>query len=187
VLRQTALDKLARIEEETESHSVALGQLGPPELSKLLYEAHLLRRNYRTLDAVIEAPATEVAESLYSYLLEQTTLRTTITSIGLPILAPDGKTLIRGPRINIPESIYHEVEVREDDIDNWARKGWVDLRPDSFANWQDRFRRMQRSQHLLHTRGSSSITTKTYLPEEIQIGAVVAWIFTNEEHGYRIK
>ena len=187
VLRQTALDKLARIEEETESHSVALGQLGPPELSKLLYEAHLLKLNYGTLNAVIDAPASEISETLYSFLLERNKLRTTITSIGLPILTPDGRGLLRGPRINIPESIYHEVEIGQEDADAWAQKGWVDLRPASFARWQERFRLMQRSQHMLHTRGSSSITMKTYLPDTIEIWSVVAWIFINEDQGYRIK
>ena len=187
VLRQTALDKLARIEEETHSHSVALGQLGPPELSKLLYEAHLLKLNYGTLEAVIGTPASEIAETLFSYLLEHDTLRTTITSIGVPILAPDGRSLLRGPRVNIPESIYHEVPIGENNVNAWARKGWVDLRPLSFVEWQERFRLMQRSQHMLHTRGSSSITMKTYLPDTIEIGAIVAWIFINEEHGYRIK
>jgi hypothetical protein len=187
VVRQTALDKLARIEEETDSHSVALGQLGPPELSKLLYEAHLLKLNYGTLKAVLATPASEISETLYSFLLEQDTLRTTITSIGIPVLVPDGRSLLRGPRINIPESIYHEVELSLENIDNWARKGWVDLRPINYAQWQSRFQQMQRSQHLLHTRGSSAITMEAYLYDSIEIGAIVAWIFINEEKGYRIK
>ena len=187
VLRQTALDKLARIEEETDSHSVALGQLGPPELSKLLYEAHLLKLNYGTLREVIRTPATEIAELLYDYLLEHEQLRTTIAAIGVPILAPDGRTLVRGPRLNIPESIYHEVDVSGDEVDRWALKGWVDLRPANMAEWQDRFQRMRRTRHMLHSRGTSSVTMKTYLPEKIEIGAVVAWIFNNEEEGYRIK
>lgn len=187
VLRQTALDKLARIEEETKSHSVALGQLGPPQLSKLLYEAYLLKLNYGTLRDVLNAPASEISENLFHFLSEQDVLRTTIVSIGVPILAPDGQQLIRGPRINIPESIYHEVEIEEGKIDAWARKGWVDLRPENFVTWQDRFRRMRRTQHMLHTRGTSSVTMKTYLPETIEIGVVVAWLFNNDYHGYRIK
>ncbi|GAB4151630.1 MAG: hypothetical protein Fur0021_15740 [Candidatus Promineifilaceae bacterium] len=187
VLRQAALDKLSRLEEETESHSVALGQLGPPELSKLLYEAYLLKLNYGTLREVVHTPVTDISETLYQYLLEHETLRTTITSIGVPILAPDGKTLLRGPRLNIPESIYYELPIAENNVDEWARKGWVDLRPANFAVWQNRFNLMQRSQHMLHTRGTSSITTKTYLTDTIEIGAVVAWIFNNEEGGYRIK
>lgn len=187
VLRQTALDRLARIEEETHSHSVALGQLGPPELSKLLYEAHLLKLCYGTLRAVVHTPATEIAENLYQLLCEQEVLRTTITSIGLPILLPDGRSLLRGPFINIPESIYHEVVVTPEQVDTWARKGWVDLRPVNFLEWQDRFRRMRRTQHMLHQRGTSSVTLKTYLPETIEIGAVTAWILSNDEQGYRIK
>lgn len=187
VLRQTALEKLARIEEESNTHSVALGQLGPPELSKLLYEAHLLKLNYHTLKAVTETTASEISETLYQFILEQDLLRTTITSIGIPILVPDGKTMLRGPRLNIPESIYHEIECDAGRIDGWAKKGWIDLRPSNFATWQERFQRMRRSQNLLHTRGSSSITMKTYLPDNIEIGMVVAWIFNNEEKGYRIK
>ena len=187
VLRQTALDKLARIEEETQSHSVALGQLGPPELSKLLYEAHLLRLNYQTLTNVLQAPATELSETLYSFITENELLRTQITSIGVPILTPDGCHLIRGPRINIPESIYHEVELTPKAMDAWAQKGWVDLRPSNCKTWQARFERMRRTQHMLHTQGTSSVTMKTYLPETIEIGSVVAWLFNNDYHGYRIK
>ena len=186
-LRQTALEKLARLEEETHSHSVALGQLGPPELSKLLYEAHLLRLRYGTLQAVLEADPVEISQTLTDFLAEIENLRTTITSIGLPILLPDGRTLWRGPRINIPEHIYHEIEINDGDIDAWAKKGWVDLRPSNFREWQDRFQRMRRAQHALNTRGTSSVTLKTYLHETIEIGAVVAWIFNNDHQGYRIK
>lgn len=187
VLRQTALDKLARIEEETKSHSVALGQLGPPELSKLLYEAYLLKLNYGTLREVINTPASEIAEILYDFIINNQDLRTTLISIGVPILAPNSKTLIRGPRINIPESIYHEVNIQNKDLDEWAQKGWVDLRSSNMAKWQDRFKRMRRTQHMLHTRGTSSVTMNTYLYDKIEIGSVVAWLFNNDLKGYRIK
>jgi hypothetical protein len=187
VLRQTALDKLARIEEETHSHSVALGQLGPPELSKLLYEAHLLRLNFHTLSEVLQTHPAEISARLYHFVQENELLRTQMTSIGLPVLTPDGQHLIRGPRINIPESIYHEVALSAELVDAWAQKGWVDLRPSNFQVWQNRFGRMKRAQSMLHTRGTSSVTTLTYLPETIEIGSVVAWLFNNDYEGYRIK
>ena len=95
--------------------------------------------------------------------------------------------MLRGPRLNIPESIYREVDTDAARIDGWATKGWVDLRPANFRVWQERFERMLRTKHMLHTRGTSSVTVKTYLPETIEIGAVVAWIFNNEGGGYRIK
>ncbi|MCA9934282.1 MAG: hypothetical protein KC415_10180, partial [Anaerolineales bacterium] len=61
------------------------------------------------------------------------------------------------------------------------------LRAQNFKVWQERFQRMRRTQHMLHTRGTSSVTLKTYLPETIEIGAVVAWLFNNDYQGYRIK
>jgi len=129
----------------------------------------------------------EISETIYNFILEEEDLRTLITSIGLPILIPDGSKIIRGPRINIPENIYHGVEIEDGDIERWANKGWIDLRPKNFVVWQNRFQRMQRTRHTLHTRGTSSVTMKTYLPDGIEIGAVVAWLFNNDKQGYRLK
>lgn len=187
VLREAALVKLRRLEQETASPSVALGQLGPPELSKLLYEAHLLRVNYATLQNVVATPPSEIAETLYEYILHEPHLRTTITSVGIPILTPDGRALIRGPLINIPERLEHEVTVDQASRDIWARKGWLDLRPANFRLWQTRFEQMLRAGQALGSRGSAAVTRRSYPYEAIEIGAVVAWIFTNEDAGYRIK
>lgn len=187
VLRHTALEKLARIEEETHTHSVAVGQLGPPELSKLLYEAYLLKLCFGTLQNVVEADPQQAAEFIYKFVCEEDALRSTIVSIGLPILAPDAKSIVRGPQINIPESIYDTVDVTDNNLDKWARKGWVDLRPANVRTWQERFVRMQDAQGMLSTEGTASISRSTYLHGTIEIGAVVAWIFNNEEGGYRIK
>ena len=110
-----------------------------------------------------------------------------IVSIGVPILSPDGKRLVRGPHLNIPESIYDDAKVTAGDIDKWAAKGWIDLRPGNMKEWQDRFASMRSAQHKLQTEGTTSISRSTYLSEEIEIGAVAAWIFNNEDGGYRIK
>ncbi|MCB0718750.1 MAG: hypothetical protein KDD65_09900 [Bacteroidetes bacterium] len=187
VLRHTALEKLARIEHETNSHSVAVGQLGPPELSKLLFESYLLKLTFGTLQNVIDASPSEIGKALLSHVNQDDELRSSIVSIGVPILSPDGKSLLRGPQINIPESIYDSVGVSLGDVDQWAHKGWVDLREPNMRVWQKRFEEMKASRHMLHTEGTASISRETYLTETIEIGAVVAWIFNNEEKGYRIK
>ncbi len=187
VLRHTALEKLERIEDETGIASIAVGHLGPPELSKILYEAHLLRLAYKTLQAVIDADPDEMGRRLLDIVNNDDTLRSMIVSIGVPILSPDGKNLIRGPRINIPESIYDDAAITPDDLNQWAAKGWIDLRSDNMKEWQDRFASMRAAQHNLQTEGTTSISRSTYLSDVIEIGAVAAWIFNNEDGGYRIK
>jgi hypothetical protein len=72
-------------------------------------------------------------------------------------------------------------------IDEWAERGWLDLRPANIDRWQDRFRRMLRSAQTIHRQGSAGITMEADRSEEIRIGEVVGWIFNNEEEGYRIK
>ncbi len=186
-LRGLVIERLKQLERETGTYSIAIGQLGPPELTKLLYEAHLLKMRYKTLIAVIEADPQEMAESLYR-LICRSKIRDVITSIGVPILTPDGRRLFRGPLIRIPE-IKGESRVRitRADMDRWAQKGWVDLRPENMRVWQRRFRIMAQNIGAMVDQGSAAITRASYTSEKINIGEVVGWIFNNEEQSYRIK
>lgn len=189
VLRQFALEEVTRLEREKESHSVAIGQLGPPELSKLLWEAHLLKLRYETLSAVLaETPETLAAE-IERHVGRDDNLRHTINAVGLPILTPDGTALVRGPFIRIPEVAHVEsVGLTPEEVETWAGKGWVDLRPSNFARWQHRFREMGRGAARMRDRGSASVTRDAYLSDRIEPGAMVGWVFNNEENfGYRIK
>src|SRR5262249_21594292 len=150
-LRGSAIEAMRRLEHETKSHSIATGELGPPKLTKLLYESHLLKTKYRTLQAVVERSAEEISDSLWGYLQRNHDLRNTIISIGIPILPPEGDRLIRGPRINVPEYAGKtKLPVSEAAIDDWAERGWLDLRPANMRRWQDRFHRMLRSAQTIH-------------------------------------
>jgi hypothetical protein len=188
VLRTDALAELQRLEEETGTHSVALGQLGPPELSKLLWEAELIKLAYGTLPAVLAVTAEEISTAICALLEERPRLRDTITSLGLPILTRDGSSIIRGPRIRIPELAgQNEVAVDTEAMDRWAAKGWVDLRPPNFARWQQRFQAMRMARAGKAQRGSAGVTLEAYVSEDITIGTIAAWILTNELGGYRVK
>lgn len=187
-LRGSAIEAMRRLERETDSYSIATGELGPPKLTKLLYEAHLLKLKYKTLEAVVKARAEEVSDALWRYLQRHRNLKNTIISIGIPILPPDGARLVRGPRVNVPEYAgLPRIEITATLIDEWAERGWIDLRPKNIARWQQRFSKMLRSAQTIHHYGSAAITMESYRSEEIHIGEVVGWIFNNEEEGYRIK
>lgn len=190
LLRSVALSDLKHADEESGLPSIALGRLGPPELSKLLFEAHLLKEVYGSLPGVIEdsRPADQIAASLATHL-STSAVRRIAPSIGIPILLPDGEQVLRGPRINVPEVRGHNTEVKldADGVDRWARKGWVDLRPSNIAAWQNRFRQMVAARRELRDAGSAAADLSSYLPVDFEIGEVVAWIFNNEMGGYRIK
>jgi hypothetical protein len=187
-LRGSAIEALRRLERETNSYSIATGELGPPKLTKLLYESHLLKLKYRTLQAVVEASPEAISGALWRYLQRQHDLRNTIISIGIPVLPPEGNRLVRGPRISVPEYAGQpRLAVTKEAVDEWAERGWIDLRPKNMKRWQDRFRRMLRSAQSIHRQGSAAITMEAYRSEEIRIGEVVGWIFNIEEEGYRIK
>ena len=193
LVRSAAMHDLATAEAETSLPSVALGRLGPPELSKLLFEAQLLKEVFGTLQGVLgehnRRTAGEVSERLYAHLASSA-VRTSAPSIGIPILTPAGDRLLRGPWINVPELSGHAHSVSLDDekqVDIWARKGWIDLRPANCDTWLRRLGKMLDARMELRDAGSAAASIHTYLPASFEIGEVVAWIFNNEMGGYRIK
>ncbi|NIR45790.1 MAG: short-chain dehydrogenase, partial [Gemmatimonadetes bacterium] len=54
VLRELALRRMEELEARHGCRSVAFERLGPPRLTKLLYEAHVLERLYETLERAAE-------------------------------------------------------------------------------------------------------------------------------------
>lgn len=170
--------------------SIALGKLGPPELSKLLFEASMLKHHYTTVQAVLQDSASdeEVAGQLGDEL-EASGVGRSAPSIGIPILMPDGATLLRGPRINVPELLGHSIDVKieDGDVETWANRGWVDLRPANIGTWRARIREMVQARSDLREAGSAAATIHSFMSDRFEIGEMVAWIFNNEMHGYRMK
>jgi hypothetical protein len=198
LLRRVALNDLQALEEEKSDHSVALGQLGPPELSKLLYEAYLLRAAFPDTSFFSDPDSADEAGNLIgpdtlskrvSAVARDSAVVQTAVSVGIPVLMPDGHELLRGPHINIPELRGHALSasITDENIDQWARKGWIDLRAPNMALWIDRFRRMRQTRQHVYAQGSAAVDRRTYLGESLEIGEVVAWIFNNEMGGYRLK
>jgi hypothetical protein len=191
LLRSAALTDLSMAEQDSEIPSVALGRLGPPELSKLLFEAYLFKFAYTSLDAVVseQKTAEEMSKKLVS-ILESSGVAGVAPSIGIPILMPDGVSILRGPSINVPELVGHGASVPLGDaekLEKWARKGWIDLRAKNITLWRSRFEKMLQARAILRDMGSASASIRTFMGDYFEIGEVVAWIFNNELGGYRVK
>ncbi len=193
LVRSVALKDLRAVEKQaledgTAVPSIALGRLGPPALSKLLFEAALLKHVYETMEAIETVSAIALSAAL-EQALREVRFDSLAPSIGVPVLLADGKTLLRGPRINVPEKLGHstQIEIKDGDIDAWAAKGWVDLRPSNMKVWKRRVQRMTQARRDLRVEGSAAATLESYMSHRFQIGEVVAWIFNNEMGGYRLK
>jgi len=192
LIRQVALDRIQRIEDEGSVPSIAIGDLGPPQLSKYLFELWLIRDVFGTLEASAEALTEENAGELLALRLEErTALRDLIVSVGIPILLPDGETILRGPEIKIPgydPSMKPQV-LGARQIDGYAKKGWVDLRPAHLAAWAKRIGQILASRRGGSAGASDALARETYGRDDFRIGEIVAWVFANDPdfRGFRIK
>jgi len=187
-----ALREMKRLEQEHKTHSIAFEFLGPPRLSKLLYEAYLLKLAFVSVREVVKTPAKTIAAKLESLIKEETQLRSQIISIGIPILMPDGKTLLRGMEIKIPPYRgENELKITEKSLNAWSHDGWVDLRVANMERWKSRFQIIMKQVDEIPPGETSSrqLRSPAYWDNfsEIDPGKLVGWIFSDEEKGQRMK
>jgi len=191
-LRRSALQKMSRLQQEHECDSVAFELLGPPKLSKLLYESYLLKCCRFSMEDVINKSAKYLAASAEELIKTNPKLRADILSIGIPILLSDGKSLLRGPEMKIPPYRgMNEMELNEDNINRWAAEGWLDLRESNFKIWQERLKKIQSEINDIPDGDTSSQfdRDREYWTESrtLEPGKIVGWLFLMEELGSRMK
>jgi len=187
-----AIKKMKRLEQEYGVESVAFEMLGPPRLSKLLYEAQILKILYGSMLNVINQTASDISKKAEELIKNNRVLRSQIISIGIPILLSDGKRLLRGPEIKIPPYRgENELEVTPENIDLWAHDGWVDLREKNFELWIKRFNKIIEETEKIPKEDTSSrfVRDRDFWNnyQEIDIGKIVGWLFIYEELGERMK
>jgi hypothetical protein len=157
--------------------------LGPPRLTKLLYEAYLCGRVRSSVRALADSRPADLAMATQRLLQDDGALRQHIISVGLPIVLPDGKSVYRGTVVVVPPSDGDPLEA--------APRGWVDLRPDQFGNWVRRAAEMVRQGDARAAgpqASGSDVDWNAIDPDEpIEPSRLATWVFTVEDKGMRIK
>lgn len=184
-LREVALRTMEKLEEEHGVRSIAFEMLGPPRLSKLLFEAFILGRLFP--GGVREAAGLDpedTARAAAALVREDGRLRSDILSVGLPILLEDGKRMLRGPRVSVaPDDLSAPPDAE------WANRGWVDLRAVSWERWRHRCGRYVTE--ILEApgpeAGSAEDLDARARSGEIRPGALGAFVFRVEDKGERMK
>lgn len=191
-MQHFAIEKLEELEKAHNVNSVAFELLGPPRLSKLLHEINLIKLICGNMKNILSETPASLSGKIMEFLKANPKLRNEIVSIGIPILLPDGKSLLRGNEIKIPPFRGdNELAIDPQTINHWANDGWVDLREKNMEAWQNRIKTIIKEAENIRSNDTSSmhVRTKKYWNnfETIDIGKVVGWIFIKEEKGERMK
>ncbi len=191
-MQHMAVKKLDELEKKHNKPSIAFELLGPPRLSKLLYEIHLLRLFNKTMKDILNKSPEELSEKSFDIIVNDSDLRNEILAVGIPVLLPNGDSLLRGNIIKIPAFRGENIlDINEKNINTWANEGWVDLRVANMQKWQTRLKELiEEAEDIPYTDTSSMhVRTKDYWNnfEEINIGKICSWLFIHEEQGKRMK
>lgn len=191
-LQHSAVDKIVELEIKKKTHSVAFEMLGPPRLSKLLFEAHLIRLAYKNFNNFIKDSSSSCTKKISGILSKNSALRNEIVSIGIPILMSDGKKVLRGPDMKIPSlSKGESIKLTRVNIEKWTHDCWIDLRESNWKEWKKRFVSIIKNtdDNFDPLFSSREIFHRNYWHnfDEINIGKIAGWIFINEEQGLRMK
>jgi len=191
-LFQNAHEQMVALESKHNVDSVAFEMLGPPRLSKLLYEAYLLKLCCKNVKTVLKTTPDGLSTKIKKIIEFNNVLRSQIISIGIPILMPDGKTMLRANEIKIPPfQGENKIPVSRKNIDLWSHDGWVDLRIENMKLWKSRFTEMIKRVNEIPQNDTSSrfLNTGKYWGDfnEIDPGKIAGWIFSYEEKGMRMK
>lgn len=192
LLRSSAIDKLRKIEGDTNSESIAFELLGPPRLSKLLFEANLIKKITGSMHNFLETPSDEVAKKAEELIHNNDLLRSQMLSIGLVILLSNGKNYLRGKEVKIPvHKAIKSLPLTSENIDKWCNEGWIDLRPSNFDYWKTKIQEIieQAESYPADDTSSRFTYTKDYWDnfETFNEGKIVGWIFECEDKGWRFK
>jgi hypothetical protein len=186
IAEMNALETALRESEEDALPSIAIGQLGPPRLSKLLIEAWLICAALGTcdFDAMIATDPAAMRRGVEAWLQAHPNVGSLIATIGIGVLREDqgNPVLTRGPKLNIPVPTADgsPVPLGPEAIERYAEIGWVDLRAANFEHWRARLEKLVASRPDIVSNGSAAFDESRYLPREFVPGDVVGWVLTNE-------
>jgi hypothetical protein len=179
VLRAAAIQRLAELEQAHGVRAIAFEMLGPPRLSKLLYEGFLWSRLRDSVAALAESNAATLAAEAQQLVRDDAELRQTVISVGLPIVV-DGDRVYRGGEVI--------VQPINGDVERAVHAGWVDLREANCATWIARAAAAVReAAERVPGSGSGFEWAAMEASSPIRPPAFATWIFRNEDDGERIK
>lgn len=184
VLREVAIARMEQLEREHGVRAVAYEMLGPPRLSKLLFEAAILARLFDDLPRLAALDSEDTARRAGALIQADADLRIRVLSIGIPILLADGESLLRGTEVKVaPEPGQDPADPR------LADNGWVDLTPRNWERWRRRAQAMLAELELSPSAdgGSRADHEPSHRGNALRPGTLVSWIFRNEDRGARIK
>lgn len=182
VLRSVAIERLRALETEHGVRPVAFEMLGPPRLTKNLFEAYVCSRLCASVEKLATAQPAALAGAAAALFQADADLRSLVVSVGLPVVI-EGDRVYRGETVIVPPEAG--------DIEGAIPRGWVDLRARNLGIWVARAQRVlrQAEERRGHMAGSGSDEDWLAIQptDRIEPSRFATWIFKYEDEGERIK
>lgn len=182
VLRSVAIERLKELEAAHGVRPVAFEMLGPPRLTKNLFEAHVCSRLCATVGELAQAQAGALASAAAALFRADRDLRSLVVSVGLPVVI-EGDRVYRGETVIVPPD--------GNDLESAIPRGWVDLRVRNLGIWVARAQRIVQQTADRRRRPAGSGSDEDWFAiqpgDRLEPSRLATWIFKYEDEGERIK
>jgi hypothetical protein len=135
-----------------------------------------------------------MADTVVETLAQNADLRQGCLSVGVPILMPDGVTLVCVRREDAEHDWERTVwQIGPETVERWARHEWLDLRHSNMELWRRRLLGVLERARREASADSSSRFERTFSDPAtweasgFDIGEIAAWVFIHEDDGRRLK
>jgi hypothetical protein len=180
ILRAAAIERLRALEAKHELRSVGFEMLGPPRLTKLLYEGHILSQLRETIQELADSDGVDLSRAAIQLVERDDGLRSMMVSVGIPVILPEER-VYRAEKVAVPYT-------SGSDLERIVFRGWVDLRPDNCETWVQRaVRIVEQERSRREGSGSNHDWGAISSNDAISPSRLAAWIFRVEDDGERIK
>ncbi|WP_432409048.1 hypothetical protein [Wukongibacter sp. M2B1] len=183
-VRDITLHKLKDIEDKSDIPSIVTGNLGPTT-AKHICELYLLKRaSDNSITKLLSMDICELKERVHNEVLNNKSIRVQFLSVGLPIVM-DNENILIGEKWMVPEE-NEDFRMTSDNIESWARKGWVDLRDKNILKWKKEVIKLLNDAERERKSGDISLVRDIYaINDDFDVGELLAYYYTLKGAGRR--
>jgi len=185
VMREKVISEIKLLMNENNTTSIATGNLGAT-MAKQLYELFLIKSVCPKLSDIEGAEPQKIYEGIKGYIENNSNFVQEVLSLGLPILMEDNEAYVG--QYSLYPNKQESTDITSENIEKWAKTGWIDLRMNNIENWQLELIELKEDAEKLKKKDECFTLSRNpfAIEDDFDIGEVMGYYYNLKGRGRRL-